>query len=69
MTLQWYFATFLWLDDYFATLEEFVDFLTTVDDDRDINEPHWIPIEKYCNPCILDYDVIMHTETLDEDIR
>ena len=53
----------------FATIEEFVDFITLVKGDLDTNEPHWRPIEQYCNPCIADYDVIMHTETLNEDIR
>ena len=53
----------------YATLEEFVDFITTVSDDKDVNEPHWMPIEKYCNPCFINYDVIIKTETLSEDLR
>jgi len=56
-------------DASFATFVEFVDYITTKRDDPDSNEPHWTPIENYCNPCTIPYDVIIHTETLSDDIR
>jgi len=56
-------------DDSFATFSEFVDYISTHPKDPASNEPHWMPIESYCNPCIIPYDVIIQTETLSDDIR
>ena len=56
-------------DQVYATLEEFVDFITTVSDDKDTNEFHWMPIEQYCSPCTIDYDIMIKTETMSEDLR
>ena len=56
-------------DNTYATLEQFVDFITLNKWDPDANQEHWKPVESYCNPCTIDYDVIMHTDTLDEDMR
>ena len=53
----------------YPTFEEFVDFITLVKGDIDTNEPHWTTINNYCHPCLMEYDIIMSTETLDEDIR
>ena len=57
-------------DDTHATLEQFIDYITTVEGVPHITEQeHWRPITDYCHPCSVNYDVIMHTETLDEDLR
>ena len=56
-------------DKKYPTFEEFVDFITLEKGDAATEEPHWIPIEKYCNPCGIDYDIIMNTETLHEDMK
>lgn len=28
---------------------------------------HWTPITEFCTPCMFDFDIIAHTETLQED--
>ena len=60
---------FFFAEKVFATFEEFIDFITLVKGDVDIDNKHWIPIAEYCNPCTAKYDLIMDTETLSDDIR
>ncbi|CAH1116862.1 unnamed protein product [Phaedon cochleariae] len=49
------------------TFSEFVDYL--VDSARqDLRlDMHWTPIVEFCTPCMFDFHVIAHTETLQED--
>ena len=48
------------------TFEEFVDYL--IDTDLALYaDDHWIPFYLFCTPCLVDYDLIVHFETLDED--
>lgn len=34
---------------------------------REKFEPHWKPLQNLCHPCLIDYDYIAKTETLEED--
>ena len=35
---------------------------------REMNE-HWQPLESLCQPCVVDYDLVLHHETLEKDSR
>ena len=49
------------------TFEEFVRYL--VDTDLSLYaDDHWIPYYLFCTPCLVDYDFIIHFETLDQDV-
>lgn len=50
------------------TFDEFARYLA----DTDLSlyaDDHWIPYYLFCTPCLIDYDLIVHFETLDQDIR
>lgn len=50
------------------TFAEFVDYL--VDTDLTLYaDDHWIPYYLFCTPCLIDYDVIIHFETMQDDVR
>ena len=50
------------------TFEEFVHYL--IDTDLSLYaDDHWIPYYLFCTPCSIDYDVIIHFETIQEDLR
>ena len=46
------------------TFEEFVLFLFDSVRRGDTLDMHWTPIVEFCTPCMFDFDVIAHTETL-----
>ena len=49
------------------SFEEFVHYL--IDTDLALYaDDHWIPYYLYCTPCLIDYDFIVHFETLKEDV-
>jgi len=50
------------------TFDEFARYLA----DTDLSlyaDDHWIPYYLFCTPCLVDYDLIIHFETLDQDIQ
>ena len=46
---------------YNATFEEFIAFTLSV------NDEHWNSLEKFCEPCRLDYKYILRVETMERD--
>lgn len=49
------------------SFEEFVNYL--IDTDLALYaDDHWIPYYLFCTPCLIDYDFILHFETLQQDI-
>ncbi|KAF2878661.1 hypothetical protein ILUMI_27510 [Ignelater luminosus] len=49
------------------TFPEFVRFLLDSVKHAQILDMHWTPITEFCTPCMFDFDIIAHTETLQED--
>ncbi|XP_045468996.1 carbohydrate sulfotransferase 11-like [Harmonia axyridis] len=49
------------------TFPEFVDFLLDCVKHNRPLDMHWTPITEFCTPCLFKFDVIAHTETLQED--
>lgn len=50
------------------TFEEFVRYL--VDTDLSLYaDDHWIPYYLFCTPCLVNYDVIIHFESMQEDVQ
>ncbi|XP_072174353.1 carbohydrate sulfotransferase 11-like [Diadema setosum] len=54
-----------WRTEYDLKFSEFVQYLT--DDDDDIANPHWMPIDTMCRPCDIEYDIVGKFETFDAD--
>ena len=46
---------------------EFARFVTEAES-GDMNE-HWLPLETLCQPCGVDYDLILHHETMERDAQ
>lgn len=49
------------------TFSEFVMYLIDSVKNNQILDMHWTPISEFCTPCLFDFDIIAHTETLQED--
>ena len=49
------------------TFEEFVKYL--VDPTNRFNDRHWEFYSSLCSPCLLNYDFIIHMDTIDEDME
>nr|XP_023023217.1 carbohydrate sulfotransferase 11-like [Leptinotarsa decemlineata] len=49
------------------TFPEFVDYLVDSVRQGERLDMHWSPIVEFCTPCMFDFQVIAHTETLQED--
>lgn len=49
------------------TFPEFVRFLLDSVKNGQVLDMHWTPITEFCTPCMFDFDIIAHTETLQED--
>lgn len=49
------------------TFSEFVLYLMDTVENGQILDMHWTPITEFCTPCMYDFDIIAHTETLQED--
>lgn len=50
------------------TFEEFVQYL--IDTDLSLYaDDHWIPYYLFCTPCLINYDVIVHFETIEQDVQ
>lgn len=49
------------------TFQEFVLYLLDCVKNGDTLDMHWTPITEFCTPCMYDFDIIAHTETLQED--
>lgn len=50
------------------TFDEFARYLA----DTDLSlyaDDHWIPYYLFCTPCLVDYDLTIHFETFEQDIR
>ena len=47
---------------------EFVQYLVGTHNPSEMHE-HWQPLEKLCRPCEIEYDCILHHETLAGDLR
>ena len=47
----------------------FAMFLYAISDEnfKSYNDPHWQPYSLTCNPCVIKYDYIVRTETMQED--
>ena len=53
-----------------AWIPTFEDFLEAVSFyPEDMYNKHWSPMWTICEPCLVDYDVITKTETMDEDFK
>ena len=53
-----------------AWIPTFEDFLEAVSFyPEDMYNKHWSPMWTICEPCLIDYDVITKTETMDEDFK
>lgn len=46
------------------TFQEFVLYLLDCVKDGETLDMHWTPITEFCTPCMYDFDIIAHTETL-----
>jgi hypothetical protein len=49
------------------TFPEFVFYLLDCVKQGQPLDMHWTPITDFCTPCMFDFDIIAHTETLQED--
>ncbi|KAJ8944955.1 hypothetical protein NQ318_013103 [Aromia moschata] len=49
------------------TFPEFVEYLVDSVRNGERLDMHWTPIAEFCTPCMFDFEVIAHTETLHED--
>ncbi|KAJ8925890.1 hypothetical protein NQ315_009742 [Exocentrus adspersus] len=49
------------------TFPEFVEYLVDSVQNGDRLDMHWTPIVEFCTPCMFNFKVIAHTETLQED--
>ncbi|XP_057663029.1 carbohydrate sulfotransferase 11-like [Diorhabda carinulata] len=49
------------------TFEEFVEYLIDSVKNKEELDMHWTPIVEFCTPCMFDFQIIAHTETLQED--
>nr|XP_023023218.1 carbohydrate sulfotransferase 8-like [Leptinotarsa decemlineata] len=49
------------------TFPEFVEYLVDSVRQGERLDMHWSPIVEFCTPCMFDFQVIAHTETLQED--
>ncbi|XP_031346032.1 carbohydrate sulfotransferase 11 [Photinus pyralis] len=49
------------------TFPEFVMYLIDAVKNSQPLDMHWTPITEFCTPCLFDFDVIAHMETLQED--
>ncbi|KRT85433.1 hypothetical protein AMK59_2187, partial [Oryctes borbonicus] len=49
------------------TFEEFVLYLLDCVKNGETLDMHWTPVAEFCTPCMFDFDIIAHTETLQED--
>ncbi|KAJ3648625.1 hypothetical protein Zmor_020417 [Zophobas morio] len=49
------------------TFPEFVLYLLDSVKQNQNLDMHWTPITEFCTPCMFDFDIIAHTETLQED--
>lgn len=53
-----------------ASFEEFVDFVTDPDKrNMGHGHDHWLRYDELCSPCSIPYNVIVHLETIDDDMR
>ncbi|XP_022907704.2 carbohydrate sulfotransferase 11 [Onthophagus taurus] len=59
--------TFRKSDTRWPSFEEFILYLFDCIKDGETLDMHWTPITEFCTPCMFDFDVIAHTETLQED--
>jgi hypothetical protein len=48
------------------TFQDFIELITNYD--GQFSNEHWLSYEETCQPCLIDYDVIMRVETLDTDV-
>jgi len=51
------------------TFEEFVRYLIEEQFMLLTLEEHWAPYYMFCSPCVVDYDIIVHLETMEQDVR
>ncbi|GJQ80792.1 hypothetical protein Trydic_g9383 [Trypoxylus dichotomus] len=49
------------------TFEEFVLYLLDCVKNGESLDMHWTPIVEFCTPCMFNFDIVAHTETLQED--
>lgn len=49
------------------TFPEFVEYLVDSIRNGERLDMHWTPIAEFCTPCMFNFKVIAHTETLQED--
>ncbi|XP_072385912.1 carbohydrate sulfotransferase 11-like [Diabrotica undecimpunctata] len=49
------------------TFSEFVEYLVDSVKNREQLDMHWAPIVEFCTPCMFNFQVIAHVETLQED--
>ena len=50
------------------TFEEFARYLIDINM-RFFADEHWAPYYIYCTPCLVNYDIIIHFETLEHDVQ
>lgn len=51
----------------YPTFPEFIGYLLDSVGEGQSLDMHWAPIAEFCTPCMFDFDIIAHTETLQED--
>ena len=51
-----------------VSFEEFTQFVSDLNSPEEMNE-HWQPLHTLCRPCEIDYDLILHYETMQQDAR
>lgn len=56
-----------WTSMRYPTFAEFISYLLDSAREGQTLDMHWRPITEFCTPCMFDFDVIAHTETLQED--
>lgn len=49
------------------TFPEFVEYLVDSVKNGERLDMHWTPIVEFCTPCMFDFKIIAHTETLQDD--
>lgn len=49
------------------SFSEFVEYLVDSVRNGERLDMHWTPITEFCTPCMFDFKIIAHTETLQED--
>lgn len=51
-----------------VTYPDFVDYLVHAAGDPQV-DPHWNYYKRLCSPCQIDYDYVVHLDTLEEDVK